>query len=521
MTDRFFFGCFLLAFSQLLSAQSYKISGKVTDAASLLPLPGTTCMYDSSFTQTDSTGRFFLESKHPVKQILFGHENYKPTVCRINDDNLRDKLEVSLMPLQDSLMVFNRTPVDSAAYHLVDSINKALNLAHDLQVMEALISGYIHIYFLSVDYRKLINYNNYEGLRLGLGVYTNQFVSSYFSLGGYYSYGIKDKDSKYGYSLQLFPKWQSDNSLKFSYKRDVQEVGAYGFIDENKANQSEFFRNILVNRMYLTKEKEISFSFRPCNILKFNLFFNQAEKEVFNYFYAPMPERADEKGSSFDIAEAGINMKFAYKEELMRTPGGRILSLGTNYPLVWLNFKKGLQILDEDFNYCKYEFKVSQRIKSKEGQTEIVCLGGIVKGNVPICNLYNGHGSYDKFFFDVENSFATMRINEFFSSEFVSLFMRQKIGTIIVDKPFFHPELVLVTNIGYGKLANPSLHLPEMLMDYHKGYFESGILINKIFDQGGLLNYGFGIYYRYGPYGFNRIADNFGYKLTVGFHVRK
>ena len=50
-----------------------------------------------------------------------------------------------------------------------------------------------------------------------------------------------------------------------------------------------------------------------------------------------------------------------------------------------------------------------------------------------------------------------------------------------------------------------------------KGYYESGLLINNILGIFGLLNIGVGAFYRYGPYSFENVADNFAYKFTLQF----
>jgi hypothetical protein len=49
-----------------------------------------------------------------------------------------------------------------------------------------------------------------------------------------------------------------------------------------------------------------------------------------------------------------------------------------------------------------------------------------------------------------------------------------------------------------------------------KGYYESGLLINNLFNMG-LYNIGVGVFYRYGPYALSETKDNFAYKVTVVF----
>jgi hypothetical protein len=50
-----------------------------------------------------------------------------------------------------------------------------------------------------------------------------------------------------------------------------------------------------------------------------------------------------------------------------------------------------------------------------------------------------------------------------------------------------------------------------------KGYFESGLLINNIFNMMKLYTLGVGVYYRYGAYSLPDVGDNFAYKFTLVF----
>ena len=145
-------------------------------------------------------------------------------------------------------------------------------------------------------------------------------------------------------------------------------------------------------------------------------------------------------------------------------------------------------------------------------------VAGKVDGKVPICNLYNGHGSYQSFGIESENSFATMRLDEFYSNEFASLFLKQDFGTLLFTTPKFKPEVCLVTNIGFGKLLHPEYHQIINIKTLDKGYYESGVLINKILNNQ-FYGLGFGMFYRYGPYAYSKIADNFAYIMTLSLNL--
>ncbi|UCH14546.1 MAG: hypothetical protein JSV22_00935, partial [Bacteroidales bacterium] len=136
----------------------------------------------------------------------------------------------------------------------------------------------------------------------------------------------------------------------------------------------------------------------------------------------------------------------------------------------------------------------------------------------PYSKLYNGHGSYKGFTLESEYSFATMRFNEFLSDRFVSLYLKQNLGTRFFETKWFKPDIALAANIGFGKLSHPEKHNYFEFNTMEKGYYEGGILINNILKPG-IFGYGFGIFYRFGPYAFSKTSDNFAYKLTLNINL--
>ena len=126
-------------------------------------------------------------------------------------------------------------------------------------------------------------------------------------------------------------------------------------------------------------------------------------------------------------------------------------------------------------------------------------------------------GSYRPFTLETEQSFGTMRFNEFLSDQFAGLFIKQDFGKLLFKpRGKFQPEIALVHNMGIGKLGM-TLHNKDIeYQTMEKGYFESGLLINNIFRLQ-IFRYGVGVLYRYGPYQFNKTIDNFAFKLSIQF----
>jgi hypothetical protein len=107
-------------------------------------------------------------------------------------------------------------------------------------------------------------------------------------------------------------------------------------------------------------------------------------------------------------------------------------------------------------------------------------------------------------------------MNEFTSDRYASLFLSHNFGTLLFRSKYFSPEPELVTNLGIGSLSHPENHLDEDVKSFEKGYFESGIVINKMVRLG-VTDLGLGWFYRYGPYAMPTAKENMAWKIAFQF----
>jgi hypothetical protein len=248
---------------------------------------------------------------------------------------------------------------------------------------------------------------------------------------------------------------------------------------------------------------------------------NITTSKIPDYVFSRFISDYDGLTEKYHITETGMSFKFACKENFVTAPSGKAISVGTEIPIVWFNFRKGITVLGGDFTYSKYELKVMELFTTPLiGQSQFVFVAGKTYGKVPVTNLYNGHASYARFTIDAEYTFATMRMDEFYATDFISLFIKQNIGKNWFNKKDFHPYLSLITNLGVGKLTNTDNQYPPAFTSFNKGYYESGVLVNNLLISGKIINIGLGMFYRYGPYAFGRTADNFCYRLALNFILK-
>lgn len=117
---------------------------------------------------------------------------------------------------------------DLRTYTVIDSVSKEENLEGKLKTLQSLLQGKIPLGYFQADILRLVNFRDYEGFRLGIGLETSDKLSTRFRVGGYFAYGFKDKMWKYGGygKVTLFPKYFLDFEAR--YQQDIVERGGTG-----------------------------------------------------------------------------------------------------------------------------------------------------------------------------------------------------------------------------------------------------------------------------------------------------
>jgi len=420
----------------------------------------------------------------------------------------------------DNYRVVPLTRRDTNTYDFIDSIGEEANLDRNLMILETVATGYIPVKFLNIDYRSLLHWNQYEGFRFGIAAETNSRISPWFSLGGKAAYGTRDKHFKYGGHLKLNLNRHSDAYIKFRYNHDVLESAGISFLERPMITSSAFFRGFMIAGKDIVEEKEVSLHLPLLRYMKTRLYLNRSFRQVTNnYLYDTDHGSGESLTGHYELMTTGLQLRFAFKETFMETPRGNRISLGTDYPILQANVALGLPMMGGEYEYTRLEAQVSKKFVSKSLGTTNLCLrGGMVDRDVPFPLLYAGMGSYGKFTLESENSFATMRMNEFTADRFTSIHFQQDFGKLLFKREKFQPGIVLAASAGFGALNHTQNHVNLPGREYDLGYYETGILFNNLLNQA-FIGYGLGIFYRLGPYTLTKTIDNFAFKLTVRFNL--
>ena len=396
----------------------------------------------------------------------------------------------------------------------IDSAFIALHKKRQMQMVRMFAEGKISMGYFHLDYNRVIGYNVYEGLKLGLGGETNRLLSKYFTLGGYFSSSMKDGALRHGEWFDIFPTGLSDYRIHLGYTDLNMEFGGPEFLETPSLLNPESYRLLLIDNMFQEKRFTTGLEFRPFNELNLYLFGDMSENKAnlntdFLVHHSFNPT---------SLTRMGLQMRYSPGIKLLMEEG-HLTEITPPWHDYYLTVIHGFSELYGDFNYTKVEVKGKFYIPfSKIGKSTILVQGGVMSSNSPIMELFNGYGGYaGKFTLNAPFSFATMRFNEFSSSNFMAVHIRHDFSQWLFPEKFkAAPSFIMANNMGIGQLDDFYLKKYD-LKDYRKGYFESGLEVNNLL-RFGYVSWGVGIYYRYGPYQFNAPHDNFAYKFA--FYIK-
>ncbi len=403
-----------------------------------------------------------------------------------------------------------------ATYNLVDSLTDGKDIFDRvLGLTDQLINeSAIPIGFINLDLDKIINISSTRGFYAGLGVSTNDRLSRWFSVNGFFGYWTKIKDLDYGGGLKLKLNRQRQMELAFQYSHKSEPIGEFGGMLEKESNsvlsastyKYQFYENIHARR----DRFDISYSTRFARHFKVFLNLSRSHK-VYNeqYFHMPSDSLTEAR---FTVGE--LKIRFAYNEKFLSTPKG-IRSLGTTAPIVWVTYQHAFpNLLGGQYEYDRFKFEVSKNFYTHYiGVSKVLLQAGYATESCPVMETFDILGTYDAFGLYSPGSFSTMRWDEFFCDRFVALYLSHNFSGMLwkTHSQWFKPELSVVTNIGWGDMRRAEAFPHKNFKTMEKGYFESGIVIDGLVANP-FAKVGAGVFYRYGPYSLPKVWDNFAWK---------
>lgn len=407
-------------------------------------------------------------------------------------------------------------------YHEMDSIGMRYQFDAILNGTRNLYEGFIAVDKVDLEISKMVAYNQYEGWRLGMGVYTNDKMSDKFRVGGYFGYGYNDQGWKYGGMFRWYFNKDDDLYITANYLNDVRDPGGIRLKYKEWGNVAQQFFNKLMDR---AEEAELSMTFRTGDYSKFKVGMRYFGLST-TYDYQFLGEqRGDPLDNIYRFAEAQVWYRWQFKEKYTRNYGQRI-SQGSKWPIVNVIYSRGINnAFGSDFSYNKLEAGVwFERYIKGLGKLRVSAEFGLVDRSLPWSMNFSGRPSYNpSFSVVVKETFQTMRFNEFSSDRYFSMFFMHDFGPLLLRYKHFKPEIRIAQAISYGTLSNPEYHVGVPFKTLEEGFFESGFIIDNIIRinmfNTGYLGLGAGVFYRYGPNRLPNEPDNWTFKFAFMYSV--
>lgn len=367
---------------------------------------------------------------------------------------------------------------ETNTYRNMDSIARKTGLEKVVLGGLRLGTGRLPVGKLDVDVRRLLAANPYEGTRLGLGLYTNNKISKYYSVGGWWGYGLKDKVAKYGADLTLYPKGDKETRIRFSFANDYRLTGEVSLHPELTQTT---LRTWLLQQVDEVKTYALDANLKA-GYWEFRPSFSRVEFGPLHYAF----QAGGKTISSFITHEASLGFRYAYGEK--RVPFlDFYLSSATPYPVVYASLSRG-QLQADGLNDAYYlalaAVTFSKRINRWGRDAYRLEAGWIRSANntaLPRSLLLAGNGyRRDGLNFYAEGGFVTARPFDFYADRYVAFLYKHDLNKNFWTLKWSKPFLSFAHNFIYGdaetvnKLANPGLR------SYNGGYHESGLLLNRL-----------------------------------------
>lgn len=396
-------------------------------------------------------------------------------------------------------------------YINLDSIVKTEKLDRFLSLAKVLASGKIPIKKINLDLKRIINFNPYEGYRLGLGVETSERLIKPLILGTYFGYGTNDKAWKYGAYSHLFLHRRTGTKLEFFIQNDVAEVGSVRSISNPNLLTNDLAREFFIKNKVNQEKMGIAFQtyIRSNMGLRF-------EANTQRLFYGNAYQFDGQ--NAFVANETSLIWSWNIREKV-NILGNQRVPMGTKFPKLQLQIDKGWKLdvgkFSSNLDYYRIIFQIQQTVPIIGiGKLAWLLKTGISDGNAPLFFQQLVSATKDNWTISVPNTFETVEVNEFYHKKAAAIFTRFIFNAKRTKAKWNEPQLGIHYAYGIGEFQNKEAHsLAFRSMD--SGLHEAGLFLNGILVSGN-TSIGLGGFTRFGYYANPDWKRNIVPKIVVG-----
>ncbi|MCD9617574.1 hypothetical protein [Chryseobacterium gleum] len=403
------------------------------------------------------------------------------------------------------------TEREQNTYKTIDSLGKKYKIDNKAQILSGLLNGQIRVGSVDFAVDEIVNYNSYEGFRLGLKAKLNENFDPHFSPDYYFAYGVKDRRWKYGMGLDMKTTLEKNSFFRFEVYDDVTASGEFNRKLWNfKMRMMNFGNNLNNDRYFHFKGATLSYLNDVTNGLTLALAVRRNTEEAeFDYQFR-------DRGTSYRNFNTLFTLKYSPNSTNIMTPQGKSL-IDQKYPELYFNYEQSYKLLQGDFNYSRFDALFVHNFKTPIGTTGFRLYGGVVLGGAPIWKNFtmNGLASPGKDFnFNLTSylGFATLEGGKYYNDKFVAYYFTHKLPWYL--KSFGHNissfDFVLRGTI--GDMKHPEYHQFKFRKLDHL-YQEVGVEWSNFLSS----YFNLGVFYRVGYYATPNFKENFAIQFKLKF----
>lgn len=325
-------------------------------------------------------------------------------------------------------------------YTLMDTITKIPAIIKYTKIADALASGYYTTG--NIDIGNIFSFytsNLIEGNRFNVGAKTNWRFNKNIQFKSYVGASTKDKQFRYLAQALFVLDRKQWSVLKIRYSNDI--ASSYDRDDELDQNSilASALRRVKLSQTRLVNNREANVFYHKFFANGFGIVAeakSSALTPFFNVYYTygnftPYIMSKPGINQTYNTNQVSFTLRYAFKEKFI-TQHFRRGSLGSNYPIMYLRYSKGIKvnngILKSDFNYDKWELDVTHDFSlGRLGQLSYILQGGITNGVLPIV-LLNVQKGNDTYYYN-PYAFNNMNRYEFVSDKHISLMLQHNFGS--------------------------------------------------------------------------------------------
>ena len=401
------------------------------------------------------------------------------------------------------------TEREKNTYKTIDSLGRRYNIDSKAQILSGLLNGQIRVGAVDFAVDEIVNYNLYEGFRVGLKAKLNENFSPYFSPDYTFAYGFKDDKWKYRIGLDMKTTLEKDSYFRVEYYDDVTASGEFSRRLWNfKMRMANYGNNLNNDRYYHYRGASVSYLNDVTNGL--TLVFaarRNLEEALFDYSFRG-------KGPSFENFNTLFTLKYSPNSTNIMTPQGKSL-IDQKYPEFYFNYEQSYKIFGGDLSYVRFDALFVHNFKTRFGTTGFRLYGGMVFGGAPIWKNFtmNGLASPRRDFnFNLTSflGFATLEGGKYYNDRFVAYYFTHKLPWYFKSfgQNISSFDFVLRGTIGDMEKA-----------EYHQFRFRP---LNHLYQEVGLewnnflsTYFNLGLFYRVGYYTTRNFKQNFAVQFKL------